>query len=202
MNKHLRLPLILAGVLLVGACGGDSDTSSGEPTASLPDTACADLGVAKMIEQQLGGKAETLSEKVTEDGDITRAQCVWNTPAPDRSVGGATVEVVIEAAPRSDLSKLWETAAALGQAPSDWRPQTAVQTESVTPPGEWEEAEGYDFSHPIAGADATRLLNFRVGRAESYVARVAVRMDAKGGVTPATAKLADQALTAAAGVVE
>lgn len=203
MNKHLRLPLILAAALLVGACGGDSDEpDAGADTPSLPDSACADLGVAAMIEQQLGGTVETLSENVNEEGDVTRAQCVWNTPAPGKSEGGATIEVVVEAGPGKDLGSLWESASALGVAPADWRPQTAVQSVSVSLPGEWEEAEGHDFSHPIAGADATRLLSFRAGQAESYVARVAVRMDAKGEGSPAAAKLADDAISAVDGVVE
>lgn len=202
MNKHLRLPLILAAALLTAACGGDSDENGSDAkTPSLADSTCADLGVAAMIEKELGGTVEALSEQVTEDGEVTRAQCVWNTPAPDRSVGGATIEVVIETAPRGELARLWESASALGVAPADWRPQTAVREESAEVPGEWEEAAGHDFSHPIAGADATRLLSFRAGQAEAYVARVAVRMDAKGQGSPAPAKVASEAMNAVEGLV-
>lgn len=198
-NQPLRLSILLAVALLAAGCGnGDEPNGSGGSSApTLPESACADLGLATKLARDLGGKAKVLSEKVTEDGDTSVAHCVWSVSAPEISTDGATVDLVIQAGAGSQLSEEYRTATELDVAPPDWRPATRIETTEVTPKGQWDEASGHDYSHPIAGANATRLLSVRVGRGDGFVARVAVRMDAKGTKSAAPATAANKALAAA-----
>jgi hypothetical protein len=206
VNTYLRLPLALAGVLLLAACGGDDAVTGGSARAAdLPDDACAQLALAPIIENQLGGKAEALTESVTEDGDTIKAQCVWKTPAPQISEGsaGAIIELVIQSAPRSDLDQVWEATEKLDVAPPDWRPATRVETTDATPPKEeWETTTGSDYLHPIAGAGAVRQLSFRAAQGDDFVARVTVRLDAKGAGSAGVGTVADAALAAVPALFE
>lgn len=203
VTTHLRLPLAIAGVLLIAACGGTDDpTEGGSAAPSVAEDACAQLGLAAVIEKELGGTATVLGDSVKKDGDTTRVQCVWNTPAPDISQAGAIVELVVDAAPNREIDQIWEKTEALDVAPADWRPATRIETTDAIPKGEWESAKGSDYTHPIAGAGAIRQLSFRAGQGDDFVAHVTVRMDGKGAGSPAPAAVADAALAAVPSLFE
>lgn len=200
VNTMLRIPMLLAASLLVAGCGSDDATkvNGGGDAPELPEDTCASLQLTKAIEEQLGGKPEVLSEKVSTQDDVSTAHCVWSAPAGEISTGGATVEVVLSTGSSDGVSSEWRRATGRNVAPPDWRPATRVESTSVTPKGDWEESQGTDYSHPIAGAGATRLLSVRIGQGDGFVVHTAVRMDARGKTSPAVAKMAQTALTAAA----
>lgn len=189
--KHLAV-LAAAGLLLT-ACG---DKPAPKSSPALPDDACAQVGMDKVIAKGLGAP-RVVTDRVEETDGVTRAHCVWLAPATGNSQTGVTVELVIDATTDADtLEDLYGTAADKAVAPPDWRPGGSIKTRPGTPPGTWTQAESKDFSLLLPGSDVTRLLYFRTAATDSYVAQVAVAMDAVGTVTQSASATADATLAA------